>query len=687
MADAFSFTLGAIAHLLVTVLARTRWLEVTRRSGLVLALGVQALWSGTYALDAIEAAPPQFFIVAVEILRTVCWMAVLVRALFPVLDAAFQPALLRTLYVMGFLLPAVAICSQWLIADDQLSGWLLDFQRWCGLLLSLFGLILVEQFARNTRQDLRWHLRYVWLGIGILLATDLAVWSISLLSNDIGGFRSDVRATVNAAVAVLVLIALRRLPVPLNTGLLRRSGALFFNGTLVMAGVYVLLMSAASLALRQGVEDARSYVQALFVGASLVLFSVAVFSAQFRAWSRVMWSKYLRPYRYDYREVWLALTRSLSETSEVPVRRRAALTLASFVNSGGGQIWERDGDVYRPAEPDVDGAAPVSVPHGAFFEFLGRRDWIYEVRESSAPTHTASLGESGAPPLPPASLLGCRPCWLIVPLSCNDELVGFAVIDRPFVETSLGWEQLDLLRAAGRQIGSFLALSAAATRLAEMHQFEAFNRLSGFVMHDLRHLVAQLALVVDNAARHRRNPAFIDDAILTIESSVKRMTALMALLKGGVVSEPDRRLEVTELLQDVVERCRLRDPSPILETDGVAIEVTANRERLGQAIEHLVRNAQDATPASGSVRVSVRRGAQLCEIEIADTGCGMTDEFIRSRLFRPFDSTKSQDGLGLGACEARDIIRKAGGTVHVTSSVGKGTIFKLSLPLAPPALP
>jgi putative PEP-CTERM system histidine kinase len=220
-----------------------------------------------------------------------------------------------------------------------------------------------------------------------------------------------------------------------------------------------------------------------------------------------------------------------------------------------------------------------------------------------------------------------------------------------------------------------------------MHQFEAFNRLSGFVMHDLRHLVAQLALVVDNATRHRQNPAFIDDAILTIESSVKRMTALMDLLRTGAVSEPDRRIEAAELLRDVVARCRLRDPLPTLELDSGSMEIMANRERLGQAIEHLVRNAQDATPADGRVRVVARRGAQACEIQISDTGCGMTDEFIRSRLFKPFESTKSENGLGLGACEARDIVRKLGGTVHVASAVGEGTTFKLTLPLAPTALP
>ncbi|EQD40367.1 sensor signal transduction histidine kinase, partial [mine drainage metagenome] len=112
--------------------------------------------------------------------------------------------------------------------------------------------------------------------------------------------------------------------------------------------------------------------------------------------------------------------------------------------------------------------------------------------------------------------------WLVVPLICQNELIGFVVIGPPLAAVRLSWEELDLLRAAGRQVASVLAFEQAAERLAEAHQFEALNRLSAVLMHDLRHLIAQQALVVQNAGRHRGNPEFFDDAILTIDNSVKR---------------------------------------------------------------------------------------------------------------------------------------------------------------------
>jgi len=623
-------------------------------------------------------------LVTLDIGRSVCWALVLAGGLTEVFDSTLPRYWAKALYALAAALPLLALLAPiWTSGEAQVT-WLIDLQRWSGLLTSIGGLVLVEQFARNARTDLRWELRYLWLGIGILFSFDLASWSMALLLGDYLEAVGRVRIVVNIAVAPLLAVALRRLPGPIRSSLVKRGGTLLFNTTLVVAGGYVMLMAFASVLLRRGDTETRSLVEVLFVGASLVVLAVALFSSQVRAWSRVTLSKFLLPYRYDYRDVWLTLTRDLSESTDVPVRRRAAMSLAAFINSGRGRIWERDLDVYRPFERDLSRGQPASIDHDEFFEFLRRREWIYDATEWRDSGGAPAIGADGtATPPPPCDLVSDKQLWLIVPLLCNTEIVGFATLDLPIAPSRLGWEQLDLLRAAGRQIGSYLAFDRAASRLAEMHQFEALNRLSAFVMHDLRHLVAQLALIVDNAARHRRNPEFVDDAILTIESSVKRMTGLMDMLKSGAVAAPERRVEVTDLLKEVVSHDTDRLPRPVLTIDDGAMEVMANRERLGQALEHLIHNAQDATPPDGQVSVSAHKEARFCTIRIADTGCGMDAEFVRTRLFKAFDSTKEERGMGLGAYEARDIVRKHGGSITVESSPGQGTIFRVSLPLAP----
>jgi putative PEP-CTERM system histidine kinase len=273
--------------------------------------------------------------------------------------------------------------------------------------------------------------------------------------------------------------------------------------------------------------------------------------------------------------------------------------------------------------------------------------------------------------------------WLVVPLICEDTLVGIVVVGQPLATMRLSWEEIDLLRAAGRQVASFLAFEQAAKRLAEAHQFEALNRLSAVLMHDLRHLIAQQALVVENAARHRGNPEFFDDAILTIDNSVKRMTRLMDELRSGVLTEQAHRLGLAELCAEAVKRCAGRQPIPSLDTHERGVEVVLSRDRLLQVLEHVIRNAQDATAPDGSVTVHVRRAAQRAIIEVTDTGTGMDAEFIRDRLFRPFDTTKGERGFGIGAFEAREFVRKCGGSVEVVSVPGKGTRFIISLPPAP----
>lgn len=684
MAIPWGYALGSAGFLLLTILAFGRLRGVAQGSGLPLAFALQAVWCASMATFAFGHALPFAILVGLELSRTLAWAAALALPLSRLLTLR-GTATQRLALSLAFTLPLIAWLSPMILRGDAQLVFLVDLQRWSGLLLAIAGLVLVEQFARNARRDLDWELRYLWLGIGLLFAVDLALWSSTLLLGTVDERLQATRGALNLLVGGLLAVALRRLSVPLGPAVLRKTGNLLFNNTLVGAGFYVMLMAAVSVLVRRGGSGAASFVEAFFIGASLVALAVAVFSSQFRAWWRVIVSKKLRPYRYDYRDVWLTLTRDLARDSEEPVRRRVALSLASFVNSGRGQIWERDDSVYRAADLSRRPEWPVSVEHGEFFDFLGRREWVFDLTAWRDKPSSSDRGKRSEEllPAPPAALLANPDTWLVVPLLCNEELVGFATLDRPYAPIRLGWEQLDLLRAAGRQIGSHIAFERAATRLAEMQQFAALNRLSGFVMHDLRHLVAQLALLVDNAARHRRNPEFIDDAILTIDSSVKRMTALMDALKSGQIDEPGRRFDLAVALNNIVQRCATQLPVPRLQSEEGTVEVMAHRERLEQAIEHLVRNAQQATPAEGRVSLTLRRDCGGARIEIADTGCGMDEEFVRTRLFRPFDSTKGQQGMGLGAYEARDIIRRQGGSLVVESQPGRGTMFLITLPLAP----
>jgi signal transduction histidine kinase len=98
-------------------------------------------------------------------------------------------------------------------------------------------------------------------------------------------------------------------------------------------------------------------------------------------------------------------------------------------------------------------------------------------------------------------------------------------------------------------------------------------------------------------------------------------------------------------------------------------------------LEHLVQNAQEATPDSGKVEIILKIDDQHIIIEIIDTGCGMDKQFIRERLFKPFDTTKGNAGMGIGVFESREYVRSLGGSLNVESEHGNGTVFRISLSL------
>ena len=93
-----------------------------------------------------------------------------------------------------------------------------------------------------------------------------------------------------------------------------------------------------------------------------------------------------------------------------------------------------------------------------------------------------------------------------------------------------------------------------------------------------------------------------------------------------------------------------------------------------------VKLDNEATPRDGTVSVGLKRQDDTVLITIADTGEGMSEEFIRERLFKPFESTKSA-GMGIGVFESGEYIAELGGKIELVSEVGAGTTYYVHLPL------
>jgi putative PEP-CTERM system histidine kinase len=225
-----------------------------------------------------------------------------------------------------------------------------------------------------------------------------------------------------------------------------------------------------------------------------------------------------------------------------------------------------------------------------------------------------------------------------------------------------------------------LAQQEANRKLAENRQFETYSRLAAFMMHDLKNSAAQLRLVVSNAVKFRHQPEFVDDAMATIDNAAQRITRLLDQLRLGATATTRQSLRLHDLIDAALRRCVTNKPQPVLTSVPLDVRIEADQEHLTSVIEHVVRNAQDATPSDGKVSIDVSQKGSEVTILVADTGSGMNPEFVRDRLFRPFDTTKGAAGMGIGAHQAREYVRSLGGFVDVQSSPGQGTRFAITLP-------
>lgn len=271
--------------------------------------------------------------------------------------------------------------------------------------------------------------------------------------------------------------------------------------------------------------------------------------------------------------------------------------------------------------------------------------------------------------------------WALVPLIHFDRLVGAIVLARPRIERRLDWEDFDLLRVAGQQLASYLSEQAGQQALMDASRFDEFNRRMAFVMHDIKNLASQMSLLSANAQKHADNPAFRADMLVTLRNSSDKLSALLARLGrygSGPVNEM-AEVDLGEVTRQLVKR--MAATHPVILAQAEPVRVVGDRESLEQALIHLIQNAIDASEEGSPVHLSATMEGLSGQIEIIDAGHGMSPEFVRSGLFKPFVSSKD-GGFGIGAFEAREMIKAMGGRVMVESREGVGTRFSVILPLA-----
>ena len=673
------FAAAALAWLALAGLLTARGTAGDRTGRLLLvAVGVQVAWAASFALAMVPIGPAILAASLLEEVRSVAWIVLLLwlipsgRAAPGVEDPMARGR--RTAAVVVAALATASLAVDFIHVDPVLV-------YTTNTVMAVAGLVCLEQAYRNTPHTRRWALKFMAIALAAMFGFDLLMYSDAMLYARMNAAWWVARGFGNALLVPLMAIAAARNPQwKLDIAVSRQ--AVFHSAALFVAGAYLVLVAAGGYYVRYFGGEWGAVAQAVIVFVALLGLVVALASGAIRARLRVFLSKHFFSYRFDYRDEWLRLTRTLTEADapgDAPdLPHRVIRALAQPVESPGGAIWLREGDAFGcAAAASYRGPRPMVDAHEPLIAFLKEREWVIDIAEWWAhPERYDGLAL-------PAGLHAQDTAWLIVPLLLGHELLGFVVLERPLAPLPLDWEVRDLLKTGARQAASYVGVQRAVEELVQARQFESFNRMSAFVVHDLKNLVAQLGLMTRNAQRHRDNPEFQADMLATVENVMERMQGLLLQLRAGArpVEQP-APVPVAGALAGAVAARRGVRPEPEVAVDETVARasVLAHRDRLERVIGHLIQNAAEATGPSGMIRVRARRDGDQALIEVEDNGKGMSEDFMRSRLFRPFVSTKAH-GMGIGTFESREYVRELGGSLDVRSREGAGTVFTIRLPL------
>lgn len=666
---------GALACLIGAAwLHRRRGRYGSARWALISALLLTALWAASGATFGLFGTVS----ILAESLRNLGWIFAIYR-LFAVdgRHATMRPirpmlaalAFVEMVQLAGLLLLSGRSNSAIVLAGLHTSATL-------HLLVAIGGLVLAHNLYAGASQQARLALRWPAAALALLWIFDLNHFAIAYLADGTPIVTAVLRGLLGVPIAGLVVLGAGERSENLRFAPSRQVA--FQSLSLLLIGGYLIAMVAAAQWLAFAGSDYGALLQLSFVSlASMQALALAT-SPRLRGWLRVTLLKHLFQHRYDYRAEWLRFTRTIGKggAGGEPLHERAIRAVADITESQSGLLLTRgdDGSFLLAARwqwPTADVPAVAFAPDQAMA--LAGDGFIVDLDK---------LRAQPDPARPVPVWLHDEPsAWAVVPLLHYDRLVGMAILSRPAHARAMDWEDLDMLRVVGHQLASYLAEQAGQAALEEAARFDEFNRRIAFVMHDIKNLASQMGLLARNAEVHADNPDFRADMLVTLRNSTDKLNTLVERLSryGKTAIEALGPVRADAVARGVVDQLAARHPVSMVEE--VACEVAANRESLEQVLLHLVQNAIDASPPGSPVFVAVATDGLNGTIEVVDSGSGMSAEFVRTRLFKPFDSTKA-GGFGIGAYEARELVRAMRGRLEVESREGLGTRFVIVLPLA-----
>lgn len=544
------------------------------------------------------------------------------------------------------------------------------------VLLNLITLVLLEQLYRGANSDAKKSITPMVLAFGAIAVFDFVLYAQASM---VGGIEFDfwyIRGYLAALVVPLLLISVRRFKAGTVRVFVSRN-VVFYSSMLMIAGLYLLLMAVAGYLINYLGGEWGQLVSFGFFMLGTVVLAVLLLTEAVRRRVKVFISKHFFANKYEYREEWLELIGKIETASAENYYRMSVKIMMSKVDAGAGAILKAEGNSRFTMKYGHEITLDQKFDNDLVLleNFTKKQGWIIDIKDYDED------------PLSYPGLFIQPKIWqalgvnILVPIFIGKAFYGFFVLSNITDNQKLNWEDRDLLFAISKQLGNFISLNEANDSLAEAKQFDAFNQMSAFLVHDLKNIQAQLALITSNAKQHSENPEFIADVFETVESATERLAKVLTQLRNKqVVQSITKKVDLGEIIERVIAQRNVIEPQVVLSEQEPCL-VTIDDDRFFSVMNHLIQNAQEASKDDGWVKVSLAKTSDNISIIVSDNGCGMSENFIKTRLFKPFDTTKGNAGMGIGVFEAKQFFESLSGSLTVDSIENQGTRMIINIPV------
>ncbi len=552
------------------------------------------------------------------------------------------------------------------------------------ILVSMITITMnLERTYRASVGTMRWRIKFMLLGIAVLNSVQFYMSTQSVLFH---GTSTSMQAIRSVALLVACLCIARSFlrPGQFSIDLHPSHSALYGSITLVLAGAYLVIVGLLARFVAFLGGDSTFPVRALVVFLGLVGLAVILQSDRARLSLRQFVSRHFQRPLFDYRTMWQRFAEGMAAGADQSAIARSAVTLiASNFEIKSVTLWlanDRRDRLVLAASTLIDQAA-VDAEQSRIEGFAAPLAHLeghpepVDLEETDMPG-ADDLRAHHARQFPDG---GHRLC---VPLVARGTIVGAITMGDRVGGLPYAPHDYDMFRCIGDHVASALLSVQLSERLAQTREFEAFQAMATFFVHDLKNAANTLSLLLQNLPEHFQDPEFREDAIKSCGRTVDHINGLigkLSTLRGGLAIQPVPT-DLNAIVAQAVRDWPPGAPQVLDQEPGTLPLVPADPDQLLKVVTNLVINAREATPPGGRVRVATLQRDRTAVISVADTGCGMSPEFVRRSLFRPFQTTKKR-GLGIGMFQSKMIMEAHGGRIDVQSEPGRGSTFEVVLPL------